>query len=440
MRKAKPDPPIASTLPPGLRQGGILAAGSIAASALTTLSTLVATVIILRVLPHEAAGRYAFLVELLYGVGLVCSLGQAVLQARLYHQSGANNFDWVRDAWSTTWITLPVVTGTIAAIARPYNLTLLESVILISGAGFFILTSCFSAVLAQARHYAWASALLRLGNGLLIIPAALMFAVPSLRRLDFVLVCLLVFIGSVTILGAFLLARWLRRGPQQITLRQRISGLVFLATVLALVVPQRGLLVVAGAMLKPETVAALAAVVSILRVFDLVGESAGRVFSTEMARHSRSLTAGLLAAPWLLGASMGAAVLIGLPAVIHRFYGGRYDEALPLLPWLVLAAAFRLVEMIPRGFLAYLAPASLLNRFAAVQCATAVAGIALMVLWTARTGINGLVWAATLVAAVRLTISYFFLITLRAMPPALATAGKDLVVEPVEVGGEETPV
>src|SRR5205085_11573208 len=93
--------------------------------------------------------------------------------------------------------------------------------------------------------------------------------------------------------------RWLKRGEARITLRQRLSGLVFLAALLALVVPQRGMIVVAGAMLNPAAVAALAALVSILRVFDLVGESAGRVFATEMARHSRRIGAGLFAAPWL---------------------------------------------------------------------------------------------------------------------------------------------
>lgn len=419
--------------PTGLRQGGILAAGSVAASALTTLCSLLATILILRVLPRAEAGRFALLVELLYSIGLLGSLGQSVLQARLYYREGAANFDWVRDARSTVWTTLPWVVLFVIAIAKPYELTWFEALVLGSGAGLFILTSCFSSVLAQQRHYAWSSALVRLGNGLLIIPAVVILLVPSFARLHFILLCLLIFIGAVTILGALLLRRWLPRGTLRITFRQRLTGLVFLATLLSVVVTQRGLLVVAGALLTPENVAALAAVVSILRVFDLVGESAGRVFSTEMARHSKAIGPGLMVAPWLLAAMLAAVVLMGLPTVVHQFYGGRYDAALPFLPWLVAAAGLRFVEVVPRGFLAYVAPPSLLNRFAAVQCITAVVGIALLVLWTRSHGMYGLVCAAASIAAARLAISYLFTGLLR-------VPVKNVVVEPLEIRSEETPV
>ncbi len=442
MRKdsAKSLPGTDDEMPPGLRRGGILAAGSIAASAFTTLCSLSATVLILRVLPREAAGRFAFLVDLLYSVGLLGSLGQSILQARLYHQRGAGNFNWIGDAWSTIWTTAPVVVAGVLAIAIPYRLTLFQGAFLCLGAELFILTSCFSAVLGQQRHYAWSSALLRLGNGLLIFPAVLMLTNPSLRRLDFVLVSLLVFLGLTTLLGGTLMGRWLDRGQVAITLRERISGLVFLASLLALVVPQRGLIVVVGAMLDPGTVAALAALVSILRIFDLVGESVGRVFSTEMARHSRNISPGLLAGPWLLAGLLSAAVLIALPTAVHRFYGGRYDVALPLLPWLVAAAALRFVETVPRGFLAYLATAGLFRRFAAVQSAGAVAGVILMVAWTAGRGLQGAVWAAALIAVVRLGISYLFLGQLRQEKTSSVPVSKHLAVEPIETSGEEPPV
>src|SRR5438105_6224880 len=105
-----------SELPTGLRRGGMLAAGSIAASAFTTLCSLAATLLILRVLPSKEAGTFAFLLELLYRVGLIGSLGQSVLQARIYQQSGAAMFDWVWDARSTIWTTVPVVVAGVLAL------------------------------------------------------------------------------------------------------------------------------------------------------------------------------------------------------------------------------------------------------------------------------------------------------------------------------------
>jgi hypothetical protein len=425
----------------GLRRGGMLAAGAIAASAFTTLCSLAATLLILRVLPREEAGRFAFLVELLYSVGLLCSLGQPVLQARIYQQTGAEQFDWLRDARSTLCATTPVVVAGVLAIAIPYRLTAFECVFLIVGAELFILTNCFSAVLGQQRHYAWSSALLRLGNGLLLLSAGLMLGNPSLRRLDFILVSLLVFLGVATLLGALLLVRRLTRGQLHLSLRQRISGLIFVATLLAIVVPQRGMIVVAGAMLNAGTVAALAAMATILRVFDLVGDSAGRVFSTEMARSSRRINAGLFAAPWFLAGLLAITIFIALPPIAHRFYGGRYDVILPLLPWLIAAAALRFIEIVPRGLLAYLGSTRLLNRFAAVQCIAAIGGVALMVGWTWSYDMKGLVWAAALIAAARLLISYLFIIPLCRDDASTSNATRNrLSVEPLETRDQEPPV
>jgi hypothetical protein len=429
-----------SEVPPGLRRGGLLAAGSIAASVFTTLCSLSATVLILRYLANKEAGRFAFLVELLYTIGLLGSLGQSVLQARIYQQRGAENFDWARDVRATISTTAPFIAAGVLAVAIPYRLTMFEAMFLILGAALFVVTNCFSAVLGQQRRYAWSSALLRLGNGLLIIPAALMVVSPSLRRMDFVLVSLVGSLAAAALLGTAVLARSLPRGQRHISIRERVSGLVFLASLLALVVPQRGLIVVAGALLEPGALAALAAVISILRVFDLVGESAGRVFSTEMARNSRRIGPQLHALPWILAALLTAAVLIALPPVVHRFYSGRYDIALPLLPWLVAAAAFRLIEIVPRGFLAYLAPARLLHRFAAVQCAAAVGGIVLMVIATTGFGMKGLVSAAAAIAAARLGVSYLFLIPLGRGQSASARTAQDVMVEPLEIGGEEPPI
>lgn len=427
----------------GLRRSSLLAMGSVGASVFTTFFSLAATVLILRFLPRDEAGRFAVLVELLYGLGLLGSLGQALLQARLYHQAASAQFDWWADLRSTIWITAPAVGLAVLAVAFPYRLTSFQIAFLFIGAELFVLTSCLSAVLAQQRHYAWSSALLRLPNGLLIFPALLMLVRPSFVRLDFILICLLFFLAVTTLLGAGLLWRRIERGRERITWRQRFHGLVFLVSNVAVLIPQRGLIVVAGAMLAPGNVAALAALVALLRVFELVGDPAGRVFSTEMARHSHRISFGLFAAPWLLAVLLSAAVMIVIPPLTHEFYSGRYDFAVPFLSWLVLAAALRFVEIVPRGVLGYLASRPLLNRFSVIQCVVAVAGIILMLKWTVDYGFAGILYANTLIAAVRTIVSYVFLAralrSARRTDPSVET-GERIFVEPFEAGGEEPPI
>ena len=442
--KTTPSPTeLGAISPAGFRRSSLLAAGSVAASVFTTLFSVAATILILRFLPRAEAGKFATLVELLYGLGLIGSLGQAILQARLYYQEGAGHFDWWADLRSTILFTAPAIALAVFAMAYPYRLSIFQMTFLAGGAELFVLTNCVSAVLALQRHYAWSSALLRLSNGLLIFPALLMLIHPAFVRLDFVLGSLLIFLVLTTGLGAGLLARRLDRGRARITFRQRFHGLVFLATNVAVLIPQRGLIVVAGAMLAPETVAALAAIAALLRVFDLIGDPAGRVFSTEMAQHSRRIGFGLFAAPWLLAAIISIVVLLAFPPLTHRFYSGRYDSILPFLPWLVLAAGLRFVEIVPRGVIGYLAPAQLLNRFSAMQCVVAIAGLVLMIRWTTTQGVAGILYAYAVIAAARTIVSYLFLVRVwRSMPgPDSSTrTGNRLFVEPLEVGGEEAPV
>ena len=172
-----------------LRRSTFLAAGSVTASAAVTVCALAATALILRVLPRAEAGRFALLVELLYALGVLGTLGQATLQARLYQQAPAGHFDWWQDLRSTVVLTFPALALAVAFLAIPYGLTSFEFVFLLTGSELFVLISCLSAVLAQQQQYAWSSALLRLPNGLLIVPTGLMLLRRSWLRSAFYPCC-----------------------------------------------------------------------------------------------------------------------------------------------------------------------------------------------------------------------------------------------------------
>ena len=240
------------------------------ASALVTICALAATALILRVLPRAEAGRFALLVELLYALGVLGSLGQATLQARLYQQAAPGHFDWWRDLRSTIAITFPAILLAVLAIAIPYSLTSFEIVFICAGSELFVLINCLSAVLAQQQRYAWSSALLRLPNGLLIVPVGLMMIHRSWLNLHFILLCFLFLLFLTVLLSVWLLGRRLERGRAAITLKQRLPGFTFLIAIVAIIATQRGMITVAGAILTPERIAALAALIVLLRVFDLV--------------------------------------------------------------------------------------------------------------------------------------------------------------------------
>jgi hypothetical protein len=420
-----------------LRRNTLLAAGSVSASAVVTICALAATALILRALPRAGAGRFALLVELLYALGVLGTLGQATLQARLYQQAPAGHFDWWKDLRSTVALTFPALALAVVLLAIPYGLTSFECVFLVTGSELFVLISCLSAVLAQQQQYAWSSALVRLPNGLLIFPIGLMLLRRNWLDLHFILVAFLVLLFFVLVLSLALLNRRLKRGRARLTFKQRLPGLTFLIALVAIIATQRGMITVAGAILTPERVAALAALIVLLRVFDLVGEPTGRVFSTEMARNPGAITRSMLVMPWFIAAILSVLLLVALPPIARHFYAGRYDAALPLLPWLVAAGALRLVELVPRGFAFYLASTRALNVFAAVQSAIAIAGIILMVKWTQNFDLRGTVWAGAIIAVIRVAISYAFFAAVRR---GSATSRQRFDVEPLQVASEEPPV
>jgi hypothetical protein len=424
----------------GLRRSGTLAAASVTASALVTICALAATALILRALSRAEAGRFALLVELLYALGLLGSLGQAMLQARLYQHASPGHFDWLADLRATIGLTLPVVVLAVFAIAIPYGLTSSEIAFLCAGSELYVLINCVSAILAQQQRYVWSSALLRLPNGLLIIPVAMMLINRSWLGLQFALASFLFLLALTVAFSVWLLADQRERGRARITFKQRLPGLIFLVGVLGIVATQRGMITVAGAIVPPERVASLAALLVLLRVFDLIGEPSGRVFSTEMARDPRAINRGLLAAPWLIAGILSLGLLALLPPLARHFYAGRYDAALPLLPWLVVAGALRFVEIVPRGAIFYLASTRSLNGFAIVQSVVAVVGLAIMVQWTQSYDLHGTVWAGAMIAAVRVAVSYFFFARIFRRNRESSTSTDDLLIKPVEIGGEEPPV
>ena len=420
-----------------LRRSTALAAGAVTASAAVTICALAATALILRLLPRAEAGRFALLIELLYALGVLGSLGQGPLQARLYQQAAPGHFDWWRDLRSTFALTFPPLLLGVLAIAIPYGLTSFESVFLVAGSELFVLVSCLSAVLAQQQQYAWSSALLRFPNGFLIVPVGVMMIYRPWLNLTFILLSVLLLLFLTVLLSVFLLARRLGRGHATITFKQRLPGLTFLIALIAIIVTQRGMITVAGAILTPERIAGLAALIVLLRVFDLVGDPAGRVFSTEMARHPRVINFSLLAAPWLSAVLLSGLLLLVLPPAVRYFYAGRYDAVLPLLPWLIIAGALRFVEIVPRGFAFYLATTKSLHWFAAIQSVVAILGLALMVKWTRDYELRGTVWAGALIAAARVSVSYFFFAQTRRGSGA---SGERVAVEPLEIAREEPPV
>lgn len=381
--------------------------GSLGASASATLAGVAANVLILRLLPPDDAGSYALLITLLYTAGTLAPLGQGTYLARFYHRVGATGRDWRADLGGVAALSLLVLLVSTPVLATVYALSAKESACLCIGAFLFATLSCAGSLLAEQRRYTLSNLLVRLPNAMLLLPAAAICLLPAPHRLPLVLAGLIAFLTLGLAVAFAALRRQMPTGTLRTSWRQRMGGLVFLASALGLLLPERGLIALAGVHLSPVEIAALVALGSFLRVFDLVGDAGGRVAAREMARGDRPGRRWLLL-PLPVALGLAVAAWLALPSMVHLLFRGRYDAVIPLIPWLAAAAALRLAEVVPRTYLVFAGSERALHRSTTAHFLVALAGIALAMGWIAREGLPAVAYAALLIAAARLAVSYAF--------------------------------
>jgi O-antigen/teichoic acid export membrane protein len=134
-----------------------------------------------------------------------------------------------------------------------------------------------------------------------------------------------------------------------------------------------------------------------------------RVFITEVARRDQMRYSRILGGLWLLGIFAGIGIVLIGPPVAHWVYGGRYDQAMNLLPWLALAAVLKLGETFPRSHLIGAASMPMIRRYTLMTLLTAVISIGLGLGLTILHGLLGTVIAGSVIFAMRNLINYGFM-------------------------------
>ncbi len=379
------------------------------ASSAIALLGLIGQVILLRTLPVEEAGRFALLIAVVQIMSAFGNLGQPTLLVRLYSRKPVGSYDWAADLLGSALLSAPVLLLAAAAFAAFYRFDLPATAYLVGISLPWVLLTLSASTLNSARHYLRASALVRMPNGLLILPAALSLLFPSLARLNVAL--LLHFLGTALALAAALavLARRLPRGSLRLTRRQRLQGLAFVVSQFSTILPDRGLVAVLGALAPPAQVATFSALATLFRPFQLLRNVTALTLTTELARRERvnyrRMDLGLGGAALLLALAAAMAV----PPALGMIYGGRYSEGLVLVPWLALAGAMNLWEALPRAHIIGIAAARIMNTFILSQALTVILGLALAVLLTAQYGMLGTAWAGAIIFVGRNAVGHTFL-------------------------------
>jgi hypothetical protein len=176
-----------------------------------------------------------------------------------------------------------------------------------------------------------------------------------------------VYVGATALAlltGLAILQRVLPAGPKRISARQRLDGAAFMATTGTDLLPDQGLIAVAGKILPISQVAAFAAIAVLIRPFRLIRAILGMILAPDLLRFRRSSYKKLIAGVWILALGCGLAAAVLLPPLASRFYGDRYQEAIAWIPYMAVAGVL-LVGAIPaRADLAVRSPIRTMGWFA----------------------------------------------------------------------------
>ncbi|MFN8380120.1 MAG: hypothetical protein U0452_15775 [Anaerolineae bacterium] len=383
-----------------------LLASPLGAAALASLAALAGNALLYRTLPDADAGAFALLTSLIQTVLVIGGLGQSTLTQRVYSRGDPGNFRWQSDLASQLVVTLPVIIVLTTIIVLLYRLPWEQGgFVFTAGLAWTILVT-MSMMLSSHRHYGLASALPRLPNGLLLIPAIFITAIPALRVLPVAAVGLTVATFTALAIGWWGLVRLRSKGEQRITLQQRGYGVVFVSSQMASLVPDYLLLAAAAFFAPPEDLAMYAALALLFRPTQLLQNVLAQVLVTELARGERPRLRRMLAA--FAGATallIVGGILIAGPAM-GIAYGGRYVPSLVLIGGISVASGLDVLETLPRSYLTGRSSRRVLGWFGVSQAIIAILGMALGLVLVASYGIEGAAIGAALIFVARTSSSF----------------------------------
>jgi len=367
---------------------------------------LAAQTVLYRILPTADAGRLALVLSLVQTIALVGGLGQQTLVARTYSRKPVGTYDWRRDCLTTLGLTFPSLLVAAAAAAAINRLDLRLSIFVLAASWLLLVTGLIGSVLSSHQHYVWSAVLARLPGALLILTAGLSFFVAPGSRYPVALASLLVFGMADGVLALWLVGRLASRGSERIRPRQRLLGLLLLVSVLTVLLPDDGLISLAGGIVPPASIAGYASVLLLFGVFKLLFAVLILVLVTELARTSRPNYRSLTAVIWAGAMTLGLLSWAVVPPAVHVLYAGRYDWAATLVPWFALGGILQLTESLPLSHMVGRADERALNKFIFRQILVVASGVGLFYALVPALGIRGIAITATAVYVGRNILAY----------------------------------
>lgn len=379
--------------------------GPVTITALTSLSTFLALILLYRQLSPDEAGILTLFLAIVPVLVMISGLGQPTLILRIYSRASEMDPDWPKDLTTTVMLSIPIMVLICSLAMLIYEFRLLHiSLAFITGVLQLVLL-IGAQMLNSSRNYKWGNTILRLPNSLLIVPASLLVLLDFNSQIDVVLALYTFLTALVAILGFYLLWKKLKRGRREIMWKQRTQGAIFLLTQSAYTLPEEGNVSIAGGILPVAKLAVYGSAAVILKPFDLLAGVLRTIVTSELIRDPGQKRSALNLGLWGLGL-LGLILTLFLgPPLFNLVYEDRYAEGLALIPWLAGAGLFRIVEILPRSYIIGNARQPDLRSFVIWQAILAIGTLAVGAVMISVSGVSAVAWTIFFIQSGRYAVS-----------------------------------
>jgi hypothetical protein len=182
---------------------------------------------------------------------------------------------------------------------------------------------------------------------------------------------------------------------------------------------------------SPLSLAAFDAVRVFFRAFEIVREPLSSIMLVDITRAKKPAYARRILGVGLFGLVAAAASLLLIPILLNPLYSGKYDQALWMVPWLLIYHVVAWLYTIPSGYIFGRSSEATLTRFINLKVITAILILSAGAVLTWSTGFAA--FLGTLVSAVvfQTVLGYVFLILYRNKDEGRADwdPGRELMIE-----------
>lgn len=361
--------------------GLVLGAGALAQMAMM--------IVLGRVLPAEALGRFSLILSLASVISVAALLGQANALARLLSKHPPAQHRWKAGLRRAMAVSSGVAAALAVVTAVVYDLDRTSVAVLVAASAGLVVTQLFgSGVLRTVDRYFVGMLVLRGWPIGVLVALGLLWRAGALNAttagLAFGGACL-----AVAALAAVAGLVGVAEGSKPLPGSLVRTGLLFWSISLCLIATRHLDRLLLGALLPLGTLGAYQAVLTIMMGFDLAGTALGFVLLPALTR-AKIVRLTPYVALLLLVAAVGVAGywLLGAP-VLALAYDGAYDAHAPLIGWFIAAGVLKILYALPSALIGGRLPDTSLAQFALLNVPLVAAHAGVTAALAAQRGASG---------------------------------------------------